>query len=102
MDKRTYIPITKECSSANKRSNALRYIRISFEELANYKEKDNRKVKTVINNNIVEYLKTLYKHLDCKKDKDAKIIMNSIVEELSNITQSAFVAHKLDEFVEID
>lgn len=102
MDKRTYIPITKECSSANKRSNALRYIRISFEELANYKEKDNRKVKTVINNNIVEYLKTLYKHLDCKKDKDAKIIMNSIVEELSNITQSAFFAHKLDEFVEID
>lgn len=102
MDKRTYIPITKECSSKNKKSNAKRYIRISFEELANYKKKENRNVKIVINKNIAEYLKALYKHLDCKRDKEAKIIMDSIIEELSNITQSAFVTHKLDEFVEID
>ena len=90
------------CSSANKKSNAQRYIRISFEELANYKEKDNRKVKSVVNNNIMEYLKILYKNLECKKYDDAKVIMDSIIEELSNITQSAFVTHKLDEFVEID
>ena len=102
MDKRTYIPTTKECSSANKKSNAKRYIRISFEELANYKEKDNRKVKSVVNSNITEYLKILYKNLDFKKYNEGKVIMNSIIEELSNITQSAFVAHKLDEFVEID
>ena len=102
MDKRTYAPTTKECSSANKKSNAQRYIRISFEELANYKEKDNRKVKSVVNNNIMEYLKILYKNLECKKYDDAKVIMDSIIEELSNITQSAFVTHKLDEFVEID
>ena len=102
MDKRTYIPTTKECSSANKKSNAQRYIRISFEELANYKEKDNRQVKNIINSNIKEYLKALYKNLDCNKYNDAKIILNNIVEELSNVTQSAFVTHKVDEFVEID
>lgn len=102
MDKITYVPTTKECSSANKKSNAQRYIRISFEELANYKEKDNRKVKNIINDNIKEYLKLLYKNLDCNKYDDAKIILTAIVEELSIITQSAFVAHKLDEFVEID
>ena len=50
----------------------------------------------------MEYLKILYKNLECKKYDDAKVIMDSIIEELSNITQSAFVTHKLDEFVEID
>lgn len=102
MDKTTYLPITKECSSANKKSNAQRYIRISFEELANYKEKDNRKVKNVVNDNIKEYLKVLYKNLNCKNFGEAKKIMNSTVEELSNITQSAFITHKVDELVEID
>lgn len=102
MDKSTYIPITKECSSANKTSNAQRYIRISFEELANYKEKDNRKVKNIINDKIEKFLKVLYKELSCKRYKEAKITMNSIIEELSNITQRAFITHKVDEFIEID
>ena len=102
MDKSTYIPITKECSSANKTSNAQRYIRISFEELANYKEKDNRKVKNIINDKIEKFLTVLYKELSCKKYKEAKITMNSIIEELSNITQRAFITHKVDEFIEID
>lgn len=102
MDKRTYTPVTKECSSANKKSNARRYIRISFEELKKYKDKDNRKVKNVINNSIQGYLKELYKNLDSKQYSEAKIIMDSIVEELSNITQDAFISRKADELIEID
>lgn len=102
MDKNTYIPITKECSSANKESNARRYVRISFEELSNYKEKDNRKVKNILNDTIKDYLKVLYEKLNNNNYNEAKVIMNYIVEELSNITEMIFSTRNLDEFIEID
>jgi Alw26I/Eco31I/Esp3I family type II restriction endonuclease len=73
----------KTLESKNKEKNAERYVKISFESLEDYENKDNRRVKKWIDKNIQESIKELLCILKRNELEKAYQKLNDIVKELS-------------------
>jgi Alw26I/Eco31I/Esp3I family type II restriction endonuclease len=73
----------KPLDNKNKKKNADRYERISFESLEDYEEKDNRKVKKWANEKIQESINELLCLLEKNESGEAYQKLNDIIEELS-------------------
>ena len=75
--------IKKPLKSKNKKKNAERYIRISFESLEDYKSKENRNVKAFKNKEMNVFLKNFFKALQENKEKEGHEILDKIIRLLS-------------------
>jgi len=76
--------LKKPLNSANKRKNAERYLRISFESLKDYESKYNRNVKQLKNKEVDESVGELLNLLDKKKYGESYKKLDEIIEMLSN------------------
>ncbi|MEN6552012.1 MAG: hypothetical protein ABFC34_03900 [Methanobacterium sp.] len=70
-------------NSANTRKNAQRYLRISFEELHNYKLKENRKVKFRPDSEVTKMLDFLFRDIERGDNLKSLKTLNEIVWNLS-------------------
>ncbi len=75
--------IKKPLKSENKRKNAKRYMRISFESLEEYKAKKNRRVKQWVSEKVDEHLEKLFRLLEGAEIPSAHKQLNKIIFLLS-------------------
>lgn len=76
--------VKKSLDSKNKRKNAGRYIRISFESLDDYKQKINRRVKVYNKNEIKKEITSLLSLLNNNEPDEAYKKLDKVVELLSD------------------
>jgi len=82
--------IKKPLKSENKRKNAKRYMRISFESLEEYRAKKNRRVKRWISEKVDEHLEKLFKLLKGVEISKAHKQLNKIIFLLSALAIKDF------------
>jgi len=75
--------IKKSLKSENKKKNAKRYIRISFESLEDYRAKKNRRVKQWASEKVNEHLEKLFRILEDAEMSKADKQLNKIIFLLS-------------------
>lgn len=75
--------IENELDSKNKRKNQERYIRIAFESIEDFGNKDNRKVSYVIDKNSI-YVKNIIKCVKAQQYKDADLKLKILIQRISD------------------
>ena len=78
--------VSKELTGKNQQNNVDRYVRIAFESLENYKEKDNRKQYAWENAEIDDSIKLVLQHLAGGNNETALNQLKVVFEELAEIT----------------
>ena len=76
--------ISKELNGKNQKNNADRYIRIAFEKLNDYMDKDNRKNKKWYSKAVDNKVKHLVSELDNANLENAEKYLNETFEILAN------------------
>jgi Alw26I/Eco31I/Esp3I family type II restriction endonuclease len=82
--------LTKELSSLNKKKNAERYIRISFESLDDYKEKDNRNQLKWKNSDVDKLMEDILICLKKDDDAGARTMLRKALRQLALDAQQKF------------
>lgn len=77
--------IAKKTTGKNQQNNVDRYVRVAFESLESYKEKENRKQFGWDNEDIDKRIRVLLQHLAAGDNENAHIELNKVFEELSEI-----------------
>jgi Alw26I/Eco31I/Esp3I family type II restriction endonuclease len=72
----------------NQQNNIKRYYRVSFDVLKEYKEKENRKNKIWISPEVDTALEKLLAMLKAKKNKDAKMQIETVFKKLADLAES--------------
>lgn len=79
--------IVKQLTGKNQQNNVLRYYRVAFEKLQEYKEIENRKVNLWNNKEVDKEIEILFQLLKTNMDEESKFQLDKIFELLANIAE---------------
>jgi Alw26I/Eco31I/Esp3I family type II restriction endonuclease len=80
--------LPKELKGKNQQNNVIRYYRVAFEKLQEYKGIENRKTNKWKSKDVDDELEPLFSLLKANKDNEAKMQLNKIFSLLANLAES--------------
>lgn len=84
--------LEKPLDSTNKKKNAQRYVRVSFESLEEYKKIENRSTKIWQSKRVDELINNLLKLLSGNRNRKAELILLEVIQQLALESDATFDA----------